>query len=374
MVIPDESDTTIWKVPVQLRGSAGGTPFHHRILLEDDEMVIPVDGDIEWVIGNGGGHGFYRTSYSGDLFARLLSNIDRLDDIERYTLVSDTLAFVRSGQAKTSDFLDLISGFSEEREQAIWSVITAGLGTIEHHALDESVRPAFQGFVRSLIGPALDRLGWDPSPEDSDLDRKLRGDLIATLGVLGEDQEVIARCGKLAGDLIAGESPDPEVATAALTVHARFADADGYQRLWETYKQAKTPLDQVRYLRSVAGVPVDDLAVSTMDKIVEGDIRTQDGFWVFARLLMGKAGPSVWHSAASRWDSVLEVMPGMTRTRVVEGISALSQPEVAAEVKAFLSEHPIPEATRSVEQNLEKLEANIRLRERETPRVTEYFS
>ena len=47
------------------------------------------------------------------------------------------------------------------------------------------------------------------------------------------------------------------------------------------------------------------------------------------------------------------VMPGMTRLRVVEGISALSQPDVAAEVRAFLSRHPLPEAARSVQQNLE---------------------
>lgn len=59
---------------------------------------------------------------------------------------------------------------------------------------------------------------------------------------------------------------------------------------------------------------------------------------------------------------------------MVEGISALSQPDVAAEVRAFLSEHPLPEAARSVQQNLEKLDANVRLRQRETPVVREYFS
>lgn len=374
LVIPDETDTTIWKVPVQLRGSAAGNPFNHKVLLDEDEMVVPVEGAIEWVVGNGGGHGFYRTSYSDDLFAGLLANIDHLDDIERYTLVSDTLAFVRSGQVDASSFLDLISGFTGEQEQAIWSVITGGLGTIEHHALDESVRPAFQAFVRSLVGPTLTRLGWEPTSADSDLDRKLRGDLIATMGVLGEDPDAIARSRAIVDELIAGGSPDPEVATAALAVYARFADADGYHRLWSTYLKASTPLDQVRYLRSVAGVPVEDLVVSTMDKIVEGEIRNQDGFWVFARLLMGKGGPAAWNNASSRWDAVLGVMPGMTRLRVVEGISALSQPEVAANVKAFLSEHPIPEAARAVEQNLEKLEANVRLRARETPVVREYFS
>jgi hypothetical protein len=34
----------------------------------------------------------------------------------------------------------------------------------------------------------------------------------------------------------------------------------------------------------------------------------------------------------------------------------------------------VPEAGRSIEQNLEKLDANISLRERETQAVTDYFA
>jgi hypothetical protein len=64
----------------------------------------------------------------------------------------------------------------------------------------------------------------------------------------------------------------------------------------------------------------------------------------------------------------------MTRRRVVEGVPALSQPEVAADVKAFFAEHPIAEASRYLTQNLELLDTNVLLRERETPVVTKYFA
>jgi hypothetical protein len=63
----------------------------------------------------------------------------------------------------------------------------------------------------------------------------------------------------------------------------------------------------------------------------------------------------------------------MTKRRVVEGIPALSKPEVAADVKAFFAETPLPEAASALEQNLENLDANVRLRERETAVVEEYF-
>ncbi len=372
--IPDETDSTIWKIPVQLRGSANGEEFHLKVLAEDDETVVPIEGEIEWIVANSGGFGFYRTSYSDDLFDALLENIGELGDIERYSLVGDTLSFVRNGQVASSHFLDLVGKFSNETEQAIWSVITGGLGLIEHHTLDEEARPGFQKYVRNLVAPALERLGWEVSDSDSDLDRKLRGGLIASLGNLADDVDTIRWAQRTVAQLLDGESLDPELATSALAVYAHHGGFDEYQTLWNTYRSAATPLDQVRYLRSVAGVWDEEQALSTLDKIIEGDIRTQDGFWVFGRLLTGKSGPAVWASARTRWDEVLEVMPGMTRTRVVEGISALSEPEVAADLKAFFAEHPIPEATRAVAQNLEKLDTNVRLRQRETPLVTAYFT
>jgi puromycin-sensitive aminopeptidase len=374
LVIPDETDTTIWKVPVQLRGVAGSSPFEVKFLLEGDEDVVPIGDDIEWIMANAGGHGFYRTSYSGDLFAALLDNVDTLGDIERYALVSDTLGFARNGQLSTSNFLDLASQFQDEMEQAIWSVITSGLGLIEHHALPEEAREGFQSFVSELVKPAVERLGWEILESDSDLDRKLRGDLIATMGNLARDDETIDRCRSLVADLLTGEALDPEVATAALAVYARNGGPEEYERLWNVYTDSTTPLDKVRYLRSAATVATEPEALSTLDRIVDGDVRTQDGFWVFARLLMGKSGPAVWERSRERWDDLLAAMPGMTRTRIAEGLSALSQPEVAASVRGHFAEHPVPEAGRAIEQNLEKLDANIALRERETSVVAEYFS
>ena len=58
--------------------------------------------------------------------------------------------------------------------------------------LDGPPRERFRDYVRTLVRPALERLGWDPRTEDGELDRELRGDLIRTLGVLGDDPETQA--------------------------------------------------------------------------------------------------------------------------------------------------------------------------------------
>ncbi|HEY3670254.1 MAG TPA: M1 family aminopeptidase, partial [Acidimicrobiia bacterium] len=373
LVIPDASDATTWPVPIELRGSAAGERFSRKVLLTADELVVDA-GDVDWIVANVGGHGFYRTHYADDLFADLLAHRDELDDLERYWLVSDTLALVRNGEVDASAFLDLAVEFAAEPEQAIWSVITGGLGMIEHHALVPAARPAFEAYVRSVVAPQLDRLGPDPSDTETDLDRKLRGDLIVTLGVLGRDPATVERCARVVDEVLAGAEVDPEVATAALAVFAHDADRVAYDRLWSAYLGARTPIEQARFLRAVADADDVDLATATLDRILDGSIRTQDRAWVFARLLSSRAGPTVWRRATEHWDAFLDAIPGLTRSRIVEGISALSQPGVADEVQAFLADHPLPEAAHSVRQNLERLEANVRLRARETPAVTAYFA
>jgi puromycin-sensitive aminopeptidase len=294
-----------------------------------------------------------------------------------YTTVNGEAHKIVEGNVNKSlgaDFqIDLVGQFGEEKEQAIWSVINGGLAGIDHHAVADDTRPAFQRFVRDLVGPALKRLGWDPAPDESDLTRKLRGDLIAAMGNIGNDEDTISRSRAIVADLLGGASMDPEVVTAALSVYARHGGEAEYDLLWETYLAATEPLDQVRYLRSVAAVPTKDQVVTTVDRIVNGDIRTQDGFWVLARLLVGKGGQSAWESARTRWSEVLARMPGLNKRRITEGLSGLSQPEVAADVKAFFAETPLPEAATSLAQNLELLDANVLLRARETPVVSKYF-
>jgi puromycin-sensitive aminopeptidase len=373
LVIPDAADTTTWEVPIELRGSAAGAQFAEKILLAGEEVVVDI-GDVDWIVANVGGHGYYRTHYSDDLSTALRARLHELDDVERYWLVSDTFALVRTGQVDVSAFLDLVVAFAAEREQAIWSVITGGLNTIEHHALDPTARAAFEAYVRAVVAAPLDRLGPSASDSDTDLDRKLRGDLIATLGVLGRDAATGERCAQIVDDLLAGSVVDPELATAALAVVAHSADRTDFDRLWAAYTGARSPIDEARYLRAVATVDDTALAAEVLDRILDGSIKTQDRAWVFARLLSSSAGPAVWRRATERWDAFLEAIPGLTRSRVVEGISALSEPEVAEAVSAFLADHPIAEATHSVRQNLERLDANVRLRARATPEVSAYFA
>jgi len=376
LAIPDESDTTVWKVPLKIRGEAAEGPFSLSYLLDAPEAEIEVPDGVEWVIANAGGSGFYRVSYSEPLLQSIVDNLGSLEATERYTLLYDVFAFAQAGQVEMAKALELIDAYSDETEQAIWQLIFRILGWVHHHLVRDEHLDRYAAFVRTVVTPLVDRLGRQPRPDDADLDRRLRGQAIATLGALGDEPETIewARS-TVTAYLDDGEADDPELLTAALGVVAAHGDADAHTAFMKRYQESMDPQEQQRFLRALTGFDDADLGREVIDATLDGRIRNQDGSWVNGALFGNRrAGGDLWREVRTRWQECVDAFPPMTFRRLIEGISALSRPEVAADVKAFFAETPVPMADKALAQNLELLEANLAARERETGRVGEWLT
>ena len=239
--IPDETDTTIWKVPLQVRGTGAGGDFSEKMLLSEGEGVLN-PGKVDLAIVNAGGHGFYRVLYSPELLDAIVANLSDLEDLERFTVIDDAWAFVESGQLSTSDFLRLADAYKAETEQAIWGSVLGGVAAISHHLIDDETRPAFSQWVGELVKPAFDRLGWEANEGEGDLTRRLRGQLVGALGRLAGDQAVIDRCRKLTEQALADpRSVDPEISRAALFVTAAHGTEADYRWFFDMYRKITAP-------------------------------------------------------------------------------------------------------------------------------------
>ncbi len=375
LFIPDETDATLWKVPLQLRGQAGGKEFSRKTLMREAETTIDVDAAVSMVIGNAGGHGFYRVSYSPELFRALVASLSELEDLERYTIIDDAGAFVESGHLSAADYLRLAEAYRSEREQAIWGAVLTGMSAINHHLVGDEDRPAFAQWVGRLLGPAFEQLGWKADSEEGDLTRRLRGQLVGALGRVANDQAVIDRCRQLVDEAFADpRSVDPELVRAALFVTAHHGTETEYRRFFEAYNTTTAPQEQQRLLLALAAFDHPELVVETVKASLDGRIRTQDSAWVIGSTMGTRVnGPLAWQQLRKSWEKFTN-LPTMTQRRAIEGIPALSRPEAAAEVEAFFAETKLPHATKSIAQNLERLRANVEMRARETKSVKEFLS
>jgi puromycin-sensitive aminopeptidase len=92
------------------------------------------------------------------------------------TLVDDAWASTLLGASTAAEFCTLARAFVGETDLPVWQALLVGLTWCDR-ALDGTPRERFRTFVRELVRPALDGLGWEPRPEDTDVQKALRGTL-----------------------------------------------------------------------------------------------------------------------------------------------------------------------------------------------------
>ena len=373
--IPDDTDVTTWKIPIQVRGASDGRPFHIKTLLETETDVIEIEGPIDWLVGNAGGHGYYRVVYSETLAKSLRSNLDQLEDLERYTVIDDAWAFVESGQIPASAFLEMATAYRDESEYSVWQAVIGGLASLKHHVVSNEDLPAFRERTTELLSAAIERVGWEPQDGESGLDRRLRGLLLGAAGRIADDPDTIDRSRDVAQRWIADRrSADPDVAHASLFTFCNHGSDEDYRKVYSAYQAEQVPQTKQKFLQGITFFDGEAHVDRTIAGVLDGTIRNQDSAWVVARLFgRRRSGPHAWQKVRQNWEDVTAKMPPMTLRHMVEGVSALSQPEVEADVQAFLSEIDLPIVEKTAQQALERLRMNGLLRQRETDRLVDYL-
>ncbi len=352
-----------WDVPALF----GGETADGRMLMGDEAAVGPND---EFRL-NRRGQGFYRVQYDGELREELAGRAGALPGEERYSLVSDLWANVLAGDVPAGDFLELAAQFKDEPEPEIWAAIIGGLGEL-NRVVSSDDRPDLQRFIRDLVTPAADRMGWEPADDESDLDRRLRGLLQRTRGVLGDDKSAVPEARALFEASLGGEAVDGEVAAAALAIVAANGGQEEFDTFIEAFRTAGSPQDEVRYLQAAIAVPEQETAAQLLDMLISGEIRRQDGAWVTARLIGHRTtGAESWQRIKDRWDDVLAAVPPQSQRRILDWLPFRSEPEVAADIEDWLEGNALAGGSKFVEQQLELLKVRVGLRGREEGRLGE---
>ena len=361
----DAGDTTNWLAPVIVRN--GDTT--ERVLVEDAPVRVPIV-DPQVVVVNAGGHGFYRVAYSAELRERLSGvALAGLDTLERYTLVDDAWAEVTAGRLSGPDFLAFVEGFGDERELAVWQAILIGLRGLGRFLGDDDY-PRFQARVATLLRPVVADLG-DPVDGESDLTGKLRGLVTASLAVLGGDEPTVERCRRLyAASSADPGSAHPELVAAATSVVAATGGADDFDRLFDAYKNASTPQDELRHLFALAEFDDEALVLRTCALCFGNDVKTQNAPYVLRGCIGNRRhGAAAWTYVRQRWDEANAAFPHNSIVRMVDTVKLLTEESVVADVQAFFAEHPIPQAAKTLDQILERQRVNAATRIREQDRL-----
>ncbi len=268
------------------------------------------------------------------------------------------------------DFLAMLDGFADETDLSVWQRIVGALGSLDR-LVEGEARTALQRHTAALLRPAFERLGIEPSADDSDRDRELRGVLVGALGTLGDDHAIqegarnlLAFVERDAGG--EGAPVDPSVLAASISVVASSGDAADFDAFQASFTNASTPQEELRYLYALADFRQPELIDRLLAMTVTDAVRTQNAPYLLARAMGNRdQGDRAWAFVHEHWDTLNDRFPSNSIVRMLSGIRTLSQPEVAQDVYAFFEEHEVPQGDKQLAQHLERLEVNVALRVRD---------
>jgi puromycin-sensitive aminopeptidase len=355
-----------WLVPIALErrpspSEGPATAAWYELLRERPVQVSNGNG---MLVVNVGGSGVYRLRYDDLLLDDILAGFDRLEPLERFKLVADTWACALAGSVPLEQFLSLVRHLEGEKDPSVWSMVAGALSFLDF-AVAETDRGALENFVQSLLGPELERVGWDKgADEDNDTARR-RAVLIGALGTVGADREVQAESCARFSAMQQGTGIDADIASAILHVVATTADRADYNALLTGFRSPADPLEEQRYLDSLSYVRNDELAAEICEFCLS-EIRTQDAPYLLRKLLTNRVvSPGVWEFVTAHWDKLLALYPENSIPRMVE-VSRLCQldadgtPGLFLAVSSFLATHRLGGQQRPVDQSLERLRVNVR--------------
>ena len=303
-----------------------------------------------------------RVAYDDTLRARLNGKaLTGLTVIDRYNLVDDAWNAVISGRLAAADYLGFVEAFQDERDLAVWQAIAIGLRGLGR-LVDGPAYAALQQRIADLVCPVVDDLRWAPTEGESDLTSKLRGLVVAILAIQGNDADAQARCRQMIDD----PDTDPELAAAATSAVASVGTDADFDDYVSRFRTAPTPQLKLRYMYALAEFPTQEQIDRVIDLALSNEVKTQDAPFLLNRCIANRAhGSSAWESVRKQWPELLERFPNNTIVRMVGSITTLTTPHLVADVQSFFSEHPIPQATKTLAQLLERQRVNADLRSRE---------
>jgi aminopeptidase N len=296
---------------------------------------------------------------------------------ERLSLIDDEWALVRAGRHSAADYLTLAAAYGREHASGVLADVTNRLEFIDDYLTTDATRKRFDTFMRSLLRPLFDEIGFEAAASDNDDRRVLRAIVVEALGTIAEDAEVIAKARAALDRALSGGSPlDPTLEGAVTRTAASHGDAALFDALVKASERATAPEAQYRYLTALAEFRDPALIDRAVRRSLSSSIRSQDTSLYFAAFLHNPAARDrVWSFVQDNWTALEpKIMIAGGDTRLVAALGEFCDARSRDSIAAFFAAHKLPGAVRTLDQTLERINNCIELQSKQTPAVTTWLA
>jgi puromycin-sensitive aminopeptidase len=362
----EQGSEELWQIPVCIKpGHADGNAQVRCELAVKKQETFTVAGCSPWDYVNANAMGFYRSGYDSPTVLEMAKDFDStLNPPERILLLSDVWASVRIGREPIGDYLTLGEGLKNDRNDAVLDQLLTHLTYIGEHLTDDSDAESFALWVRRLLSPIAEDVGWTPKPGESETLNNLRASVLAALAEAGYDPQARSMARKLGQQALSDPSSvDRQIAQDALQAAAYDGDDSLYEKIMGDLKSAKDPEIYIRDLFALSRFRDPKLVERTLEYALSPQMRSQDSPYLIFAVLQDSADPrQVWSFVQEHWPEIEKLGGAFAGGVVVRGTSAFCDAGLREEVRAFFTTHPAPAAERTLQQSLERMDYCIDLK------------
>ncbi|KAK4479549.1 hypothetical protein RD792_015066 [Penstemon davidsonii] len=360
-----------WIVPLTL--SLGSYSDQKKFLLESKIGQLNI-GDIFggnekivaenwWIKINTNQAGFYRVKYDDNLAARLRKAIasNLLSASDEFGILDDAFALCEACLMPFSSLLYMMDTYRKELEYIVLSRlidVCYSASKILREAIPKLASDLNQFFISLLLSSA-EKLGWEATPGESQLNALMREEVLMALANFGHPQtneEAIKHFQAFINDENTSLLPvdTRKAAYVAVMRNTSTADRSGLQLLKKLYREVDAVQEKTRILRCMASCPDPSIVAEVLDFMLSDEVRHQDAIYVLQGISW-EARATAWTWFKEKWDLILKKWGAeMLLTHFVRDIiTPLCCHEMANEVEAFFGSHPVPSIELNLKQSVE---------------------
>jgi len=291
----------LWPVPLF------GDSVHIPELLKKKEVSVKLlDDSIALLNQNASGH--YLVNYAQpeqiEHLAQVIST-HHLPPAARLMALNDSSMLARAGYQNYGAVLTLLGSYKDESSEPVWDIISVIMGELRRfiyhdHALEEPLK----AYIRTLIKPQYERLGWNEIKGESAADQKLRA-IILGMGAYAEEPSIVKTAlDKFAAAKIKPNSIPTELRGIIYTVAVRTATPDAVEFLLQLHDKTSNSELQNDIASAMGATRDASVAKHLLERIKNPEVvKPQDADRWLAYLLRNQyVGDVAWNWMEANWD------------------------------------------------------------------------
>jgi alanyl aminopeptidase len=296
--------------------------------------------------------------YKGDLLQRLLKN-KAVPIHERYSVLGDALALVRSGKMEDGELLAYVPALVQEGNRHLISMTLDLVSGLEDKLVPTELEPNYRRLVSKTYAARASQLGFAPKPGEDEGTRLLRPGLVSLVARTDAASPAAVQARKLTEAWLSDRKAiDHDLVRTVLNAAAYHGDKVLWDKLYAEAKKAQDRQERNHLIGAMSLFRDPQLVQQNLQIVLGDDFDPRESITLlFGASTDKKTRQMAWDFVKANFDKIIHRLPKDWGASLVSMGGGFCDADHRAELEAFFKDKvtKLDGGPRSYAQTLESI-------------------